>query len=268
MISCVIRILVSLIISTLLMYRQVGLKAHAFDFAILSQRWIGNWKSRTVLVDPNFKSPPHLTLDVFHRLSAPNAEKMLIIQSCRFHLRAQLLCSLLQSKQHLNGLKRVALTHVVSQQHRWWQIHNEHPRASLTTTSIRSASLTCPSAVCPLTHSSPWVTPEQSRACDSRLAGRHSTHSQIVNPMIQARSRLFPASVSSLLYTLGSANEEQMQENGRPCQLHTDKQPTTSLCSAPASGLRSCRNMSDILKGLPLKEKTNKTYLPLPHLNS
>lgn len=64
---------------------------------------------------------------------------------------------------------------------------------------------------------------------------------------------MFPAPVSSLLYTLGSANGEQMQGNGRPCQLHADKQPTTSLCYAPTSGLRSCRNMSDILRGLPFK---------------
>lgn len=144
----------------------------------------------------------------------------------------------------------------MSQQHRWWLIPNEHLGhrcPSLTITSIRSASLTCPSAVCPLTHSSPCVAPEQSRACDSRLACRQSTHSQIVNPMIQAGTRVFPAPVSSLLYTLGSANGEQMQGNGRPCQLHADKQPTTSLCYAPASGLRSCRNMSDILRGLPFK---------------
>ncbi len=78
----------------------------------------------------------------------------------------------------------------MSQQHRWWLIPNEHLGhrcPSLTITSIRSASLTCPSAVCPLTHSSPCVAPEQSRACDSRLACRQSTHSQIVNPMIQAQ---------------------------------------------------------------------------------
>ena len=120
--------------------------------------------------------------------------------------------------------------------------------------SIRSASLTCLSAVRPLTHNSPWLAPEQSKACDSRLACRHSTHSQTLNPMIQAGTRLLPASVSSLLYTLGSANGEQMQGNERPCQLHADKQPTTSMCSAPASGLWSCRNMSDILRGLLLKD--------------
>lgn len=122
---------------------------------------------------------------------------------------------------------------------------------SLTITSIRNASLTCSSAVCPLTHSSPWVAPEQSRACDSRLACRQSTHSQIVNPMIQSGTRVFPAPVSSLLYTLGSANGEQMQGKGRPCQLHADKQPTTSLRSTPASGLWSCRNMSDMLRRPP-----------------
>lgn len=102
-------------------------------------------------------------------------------------------------------------------------------------------SSVCSSAVCPLTHSSPWVAPEQSRACDSRLACRQSTHSQIVNPMIQSGTRVFPAPVSSLLYTLGSANGEQMQGKGRPCQLHADKQPTTSLRSTPASGLWSLK---------------------------
>lgn len=148
---------------------------------------------------------------------------------------------------------------------RWWLIHNEHPCPSLTITFISSESLTCPSAVCPLTHSSPWVAPEQSRACDSRLACRQSTHSQIVNPMIQAGTRLLPAPVSSLLYTLGSANGEQMQGNGRPCQLHADKQPTTRLCFAPASGLWSWRNMSDILRGLPfLKTPLPVSYYPNP----
>lgn len=161
----------------------------------------------------------------------------------------------MSGKQCLNRLKQAALTPVVSHQHKWWLIPNEHlgyHHPPLTIMSIRSASLTCPSAVCLLTHSSPCVAPEQSRACESRLACRQSAHSQTVNPMIQAGTRLFPAPVSSLLYTLGSANGEQMQENGKPCQLHTDKQPTTSLCYAPASGLRSRRNMSDILRGLPL----------------
>lgn len=105
-------------------------------------------------------------------------------------------------------LSRISAAHL----HRWWLTLNEHPCPSLTITSIRSASLTCLSAVCPLTHSSPWLAPEQSKACDNRLACRHSTHSQTPNPMIQAGTRLFPASVSSLLYTLGSANGEQMQE--------------------------------------------------------
>lgn len=123
-------------------------------------------------------------------------------------------------------------------------------RPPLTTTSIRSASLTCPSAVASLTHGSPRVAAEQSRACESRLACRHSTLSQIVNPMIQAGTRLLPASVSSLLYTL-AANGEQMQGNRKPWQLHADTQPTASLRCAPASGLRSCRNMSEILRGAP-----------------
>ncbi len=157
-------------------------------------------------------------------------------------------------KQHLNRLKQAALTAEESQQNSGWLIPNEHLGHlchSLTITFIGSASLTCPSAVCPSTHSSPCVAPEQSRACDSKLACRQSTHSQIVNPMIQAGARVFPAPVSSLLYTLGPANGEQMQGNGRPCQFHADKQHTTSLCYGPASGLRSCRNMSDILRGLP-----------------
>lgn len=122
-------------------------------------------------------------------------------------------------------------------------------RPPLTTTSTRSASLTCPSAVASLTHGSARVAAEQSRACESRLACRHSTLSQIVNPMIQAGTRLLPASVSSLLYTLASANGEQMQGNRKSWQLHADKQPTASLRCAPASGLRSCRNMSEILRG-------------------
>lgn len=162
----------------------------------------------------------------------------------------------LNSKQTaFNGLKQAVLTPVVSRQQRWWLIHNECPCLLLTITSIRSASLTCPSAVCPLTHSSPRLAPEKSKACDSRLACRHSMHSQTVNPMIQAGTRLSSAPVSSLLYTLGSANGEQMQGNRRLCQLHTDKQPTTSLCCAPTSGLWSCRNMSDILRGLGLKKE-------------
>lgn len=162
-------------------------------------------------------------------------------------------------------LKQAALSLVLSQHHRWWLIHNEHPCRSLTITSITSASLTCPSAVRPRTHSSPWLAPEQSKACDSRLAWRQSTHSQTVNPMIQAGTRLFPASVSSLLYTPRSANGDQMQGNGRPCQFHADKQPTTSLCSAPASGLWCYRNMSDILRGLPLKNRLPRPCYPNPN---
>lgn len=61
----------------------------------------------------------------------------------------------------------------------------------LTTTSSGGAPLTWLSAVRRPTHGSP----EQSRACDSRLACRHSTHSQTVNPMIQAGTRVLPAPV-------------------------------------------------------------------------
>lgn len=119
-------------------------------------------------------------------------------------------------------------------------------RPPLTTTSIRGASLTCPSAVASPTHGSLRVAAEQSRACESRLACRHSTLSQIVNPMIQAGTRLLPASVSSLLYTLASANGEQMQGNRKPWQLHADKQPTASLLRAsqwPAVLQKHVRNL-------------------------
>lgn len=126
-------------------------------------------------------------------------------------------------------------------------------RPALTTTSIRGASLTCPSAVASLTHGSLRVAAEQSRACESRLACRHSTLSQIVNPMIQAGTRLLPASVSSLLYTLASANGEQMQGNRKPWQLHADKQPTASLLRAsqwPAVLQKHVRNLEGGLLSL------------------
>lgn len=68
---------------------------------------------------------------------------------------------------------------------------------------------TCPAAVCLLT----WLAPEQSSVCNSKLACRQSTHSHIVKPMIQSGTRVFPAPVSSRLYTPGTANGEQMQGN-------------------------------------------------------
>lgn len=116
--------------------------------------------------------------------------------------------------------------------------------------------LTCVSVV--WAHSSPWAAPEQSRACASRLACRQSAHSQRVSPMIQAGTRVFPGVVSSLLYTLGSPNGEQMQGNKRPCQLHTDKQPTTSLCSGPAMRPAVRRKHVRHVEGLP------PTHYPLP----
>lgn len=143
----------------------------------------------------------------------------------------------------------------MSQQRKWWLTPNEHParhRPPLTITSIRSASLTCASAVFLLTHGSPGVAPEQSRACESRLACRQSAHSQTVNPMIQAGTRLFPAPVSSLLYTLGSANGEQMQgEREAMPASHRQTAHHRTVCYAPSSGLRSCRNMSNMLRGPP-----------------
>lgn len=108
------------------------------------------------------------------------------------------------------------------------------PLTPLTTSSTRGASLTCLSAACALTPSSPCVAPEQSRACESRLACRQSTLSQTVNPMIEPGTQLLPAPVSALLYTLASANGKQMQGNGKPCQLHAGKQPhrKPSLCAS------------------------------------
>lgn len=139
----------------------------------------------------------------------------------------------------------------------------------LTTTSVPGASLTCPSAVSPLTHSSPRVAPEQPRACDSRLACKHNTLSQIVNPMIQAGTRLLPAPVSSLLYTLASANGEQMQGNRKPCQLHADKQPTASVPALrasrwPAVLQKHVKNLDGGLLKKKKKEKKNNKKTP-PH---
>lgn len=106
-------------------------------------------------------------------------------------------------KQHLSRLKHDAFTWVESQHFTSRPAHNGHPCPSLTITSVPSASRTCLFVVCPLTQSSPRLAPEQSKACDSKLACRHSTHTQTLNPMIQAGTRLFPASVSSQLYILG-----------------------------------------------------------------
>lgn len=109
-----------------------------------------------------------------------------------------------------------------------------HP--PLTTASIIGASLTCPSAVSPLTHGSACVAAEQSRACERRPACRHNTLSQIVKPMIQAGSRLLPAPVSSPLYTLASANGEQMQADRKPCSFtQTNSPPQACVARQPAA---------------------------------
>lgn len=70
-------------------------------------------------------------------------------------------------------------------------------------------SLTCPFAVLLLTLGATAAAAAsavlQSRACKSRLAWRQSTHSQTVNPMIQAGTRMIRSALSApWLYTLAS----------------------------------------------------------------
>ena len=138
---------------------------------------------------------------------------------------------------------------------------------ALTTTSITGVSLTCPSAVSPLAHRPPRVAPEQLRACESRLACKHSRLSQIVNPMIQAGTRLLPAPVSSQLYTLASANGEQMQGNRKPWQLHADNSPPQAYAARQPLACGPAETCQKSWAGPPYK-KTNKKKKNIARANT